>query len=218
MLMSMKVRSMGSRGTRLVPEVFAIMTVDPGKATGVAQGAFRSMESERATLRRAVRKGAVRASVLDGWPWEQAHYLAASWLSFKFRMTVEWAVPVGAVFLVVEDFQLRQMAVDLSPVEVYAALRAVQRRPVENGWVDDCDAGSLVRPSASEAKTHATDDRMREWGVYDVGLKADRRGGSRLLGDHARAALKHMCLGVNKCLEGRWPVDKPSLGPIGSIG
>jgi hypothetical protein len=203
---------------RLVPDVFGIMTVDPGKASGVAQGVFRSLGTERATLRRAVRKRAIRASVLDGWPWEQAHYLAVTWRSFKFKATVEWGVPVGAVFLVVEDFQLRQMAVDLSPVEVFSALRAVQRVPVTNGWHDDCDAGGLIRPSASEAKTHATDARMREWGVYDLGLKADRRGTSKLQGDHARAALKHLCLGVNKCLEGKWPVDKPSLGPLGSVG
>jgi hypothetical protein len=210
----------GGRKTRMIPDVFAVMTVDPGRATGVSQGAFRASgdpATVEATLRRAVRKGAVRASVLDGPACEQAHYIARFWRDFRFRMTVEWGVPGAALFLVVEDFQLRQMAVDLAPVEVFAALRAVQRVPVTDGWFDDVSAGQLVRPSASEARTFGTDTRMREWGVYEIGMKADRRGGPRMVGDHARAALSHLCLGVNKCLEGKWPDDKRDLGPVGPL-
>jgi hypothetical protein len=200
---------------RVIPDAFAIMTVDPGKATGISQGIFSNRGTVARTLSRAVRKGMIRASVIDGWPWEQAHFIAASWRSFEFKARIELGLPIGSVFLSVEDFQLRQMAVDLSPVEVWSALRAVQRPPTTDGWYDDVHAGQLVRCSASEAQTFATDARMREWGVYQVGLIADRRGGTRLVGDHARAALKHTCLGVNKCLEGKWPVDKQSLGPVG---
>lgn len=188
----------------MVPDVFALCVYDPGRATGIAQGVFRSLATERATLRRAVAKRAVRMSVLDAPVTEQGHYLARIWRDFRFRMTVEYGVPERYVLLVVEDFNLRQMAVDLAPVEVFASLRTAQRVPVTNGWHDDVEPDRLIRPSASEAKTHATDVRMREWGLWGPACAADRRGGTRLLGDHARDASRHLALGVNKVLQGKW--------------
>lgn len=193
------------RRVAYVPDVFALCVYDPGRATGIAQGVFRSLATERATIRRAVAKRAVRMSVLDAPPEEQGHYLARVWRDFRFRVVVEYGVPETAVWLVVEDFNLRQMAVDLAPVEVFAALRTAQRVPTTDGWHDDVSRdGQLVRPSASEAKTHATDARMREWGLWEPACVADRRGGRRLLGDHARDSARHLALGVNKVLQGKW--------------
>jgi hypothetical protein len=188
----------------VVPDVFALCVFDPGRATGIAQGVFRSLATERATIRRAVAKRAVRMSVLEAEPEEQGHYLSRIWRDFLFRMTVEYGVPAGGIWLVVEDFNLRQMAVDLAPVEVFAALRACQRTPAVDGWRDDVPDGRLIRVSASEAKTHATDARMREWGLWEPACVADRRGGTRLKGDHARDASRHLALGVNKLLQGKW--------------
>jgi hypothetical protein len=188
----------------VIPDRFALCVFDPGRATGIAQGVFRSLATERATLRRAVAKRAVRMSVLEEEPERQGHYLARIWRDFRFRMTVEYGVPEYAVLLVVEDFNLRQMAVDLAPVEVFAALRTAQVTPTTDGWHDDVRAGGLIRPSASEAKTHATDARMREWGLWGPACVADRRGGTRLVGDHARDASRHLALGVNKLLQGKW--------------
>lgn len=188
----------------VVPDAFALCVFDPGRATGVAQGAFRSQATEAATLRRALVKRAVRMAVVDGVCWEQGHQLAKIWRDFRFRMVVEWGIAEPYVFLVVEDFNLRQMAVDLAPVEVFAALRTAQVSKVSAGWTDDVPEGRLVRPSASEAKTHATDARMREWGLWELACVADRRGGRKLLGDHARDASRHLALGVNKVLQGKW--------------
>lgn len=181
----------------VIPDSFAIMGIDPGGTSGVAQGVFSARGTVKQTLRRAVRKGVLRATVLNAPPEEQAHYLAITWRDFRFRCEVELGIPIGAIWLAVEDFHLRQMAVDLSPVEVVAGLRAVQRVPVANGWRDDVREGGLVRPSASEAMTFATNERLKLWNVYDLG-----RG--RGYGDHARAALKHVCLGVSKVLDGKW--------------
>ena len=205
-------------GVKVALDAFAIMTVDPGGATGVGEGVFRNLGTVDKTLRRAVSKGMIRLAVIDGPVIEQAHFIASFWRSFKFKMTVELGVPSGQVFLDVEDFTLRQMAVDLAPVEVYAAMRAVQRVPVTNGWHDDVLPGQLHRLGASEAMTFATMERMKGWGVYQIGVNADRRGGPRMVGDHARAALAHLCTGVNKCLEGKWPDDKRDLGPVGPVG
>lgn len=196
---------MGTLNLVISPGEFGVMAIDPGKATGVAQGVFRNSRTIHATVRRAVAKGALKATVLaDVPPEEQAHYLAVTWRQFRFRCVTELMIPEAAVFLVVESFALRQMAVDLVPVEVTAGLRAVQHTPKVDGWADDVEPWQWRDQSASEAMTFATDDRMRAWNVWQVGLAADRRGTSRLQGDHARAALRHVCLGVNKCLEGKW--------------
>jgi hypothetical protein len=189
----------------VTPDAFGICTYDLGKATGIAQGVFSNRGTVKQTLRRAVRRGMIRCSGVDGPPEEQGHYLAAIWRSFKFRCIVDYGIPEGAVLLVVEDFQLRQMAVDLAPVEVYAALRAVQRIPVTNGWHDDVRPECLLRQSASQAKTYATGERMSTvWGVSKLATK--RVTGRD--GDHAKDALRHLCSGVNKVLEGKWPSPK----------
>jgi hypothetical protein len=188
----------------IVPDAFGIMAVDPGGKSGVAQGVFSNRETAKQTLRRALRKGMMKATVFDGAPEEQAHYIAASWRSFKYMCVVELSIPEPNVYLAVEDFQLRQMAVDLVPVEVVAGLRAVQRVPVTNGWHDDVMEGKLKRPSASEAKGYATNDRMKlVWRAMNYGSVYDL-GRGRGYGDHARDALRHVCLGVSKCLAGKW--------------
>jgi hypothetical protein len=192
-----------SRHVAYVPDVFALCVYDPGRATGIAQGVFRSLATERATLRRAVAKRAVRMSVLNAPVTEQGHYLARIWRDFRFRMVVEYGVPESCVWLAVEDFNLRQMAVDLAPVEVFASLRTAQRVPLTDGWHDDVREGGLLRWSASQAKTHATDARMRDWGLWSLACEADRRGGTRLLGDHARDATRHLALGVSLGLQGK---------------
>lgn len=186
---------------RVVPDAFAICVFDPGKASGIAEGVFSNRGTVKLTLRRAVRKGMIRCGGVDGIAWDQGHYLAAIWRSFKFRCVVEFGLPETAVYLVVEDFQLRQMAVDLAPVEVFAALRAVQRVPVTNGWHDDVLGSQLIRESASNAKTFATGERMST--VWGVSTLATKRVTGRS-GDHAKDALRHLCSGVNKVLEGKW--------------
>jgi hypothetical protein len=176
---------------RVVPEAFGIMAVDPGGKSGAAQGVFLNRGTAKLTLRRAARKGVLRATVVNEEPVRTAVVLAQAWLDFRFKCVVELSIPEPNVYLAVEDFNLRQMAVDLVPVEVAAGLAVLIRNDVYGG------PAAIRRPSASEAKTFATAERMKLWNVYDVG-----RG--RGFGDHARDALRHVCLGVNKCLEGKW--------------
>lgn len=192
-----------ARGVAVIPDAFAIMGVDPGGKSGVCEGAFTNRGTAKQTLRRAARKNAVRCCVLDGPPEEQAHFLARFWRDFKFKMVVEWGIPEPYVLLAIEDFQLRQMAVDLAPVEVTSGLRTLQHVPVTQGWFDDVRPECLFRPSASESKSYATNERLKLWGLWEV-----TRG--RGYGDHARDATRQVCLGVSKVLDGKWPGEVKS--------
>jgi hypothetical protein len=100
-------------------------------------------------------------------PWEsqvdQMIELVLSWPSAK---------------VVCEDFYLRQMAVDLSPVKVTSAFEYEMRR------ISRKYKGGPVRPVIKQMPALAmaiTDDRLRAWGYY-----------ASLTGQpHARDALKH---------------------------
>jgi hypothetical protein len=185
-------------GGVVVPEAFGIMAVDPGGKSGVAQGVFSNRVTAGQTLRRALRKGMMKATVVDEDPVRTAVVLAQAWLDFRYRCVVELLIPEPNVYLSVEDFQLRQMAVDLVPVEVAAGLAVLVRSDVCGG------PAGIRRPSASEAKGYATNDRMKLWRDPVTGRAVYDLGRGRGYGDHARDALRHVCLGVSKCLAGKW--------------
>lgn len=110
----------------------AIMTIDPGGATGVAQGWFNlEMESVEACIRRARKRGSFRAYELTGPPLSQAEYLFRMYEDFVFRSHVELALPYEAIHVVVEDFQLRKQNVDLRPVEITAAFEGKLQEPLD---------------------------------------------------------------------------------------
>lgn len=161
-----------------------IMAVDPGKRTGLATGVFTLQESVEATLR-AYADRSVRAYEVEGSYEEQAVVLFDSWVIFR-----RGALRSGArAVLVMEDFNLRQMAVDLAPVEVRSALRTLI---VYEGYPLD----EVEDQTASEAKSYATTPRLQHWGLYSLG----RSPGGR---DHKRDALRHLALRVSRALEGR---------------
>jgi hypothetical protein len=187
-----------------IPEKFAVMTVDPGGTTGVAQGLFNT-RGGRLTIRslvgRAVRKEAVRVAEVvparePGPRAESAHQAAIlyrAWLDFNFKATVELGVSVPDVHLVIEDFQLRQRSAELSPVEVTHAFLAYLRG--ETGtWaaMSLTPAGRLHFQAASEAKTYATNERLKLWGAY--GLTVGK--------EHGRDAARHLILRASKILDG----------------
>lgn len=82
--------------------------------------------------------------------------------------------------VVFEDFWVRQLSVDLAPIKIISAVR---QHLWENGR-------QMFVQSASQAKTMATDDRLKLWKCYT------REGG---LG-HARDADRHALLFLRKCL------------------
>lgn len=104
----------------------AIMAVDPGGKTGVACGIFRDdVEDVKSAVRRARKKGALKAWELSGSAEAQAIALAHTWMEFEFKAHVEMRIPRKSVVLVIENFELRQLAADLAPVEVMRGMLAI---------------------------------------------------------------------------------------------
>lgn len=189
-------------------ERFAIMAVDPGKVTGVAQGFFnatRGAATTRGLMRRALRKDAIRVSHIEApeayrdlsvvppavSEITQGALLYRAWMSFTFRAATELMIPYPAIFLVIEDFQLRQRSADLSPVRVTSALLA-HLSDSSLGWPAMVRADHCLRfQQPAEAKTYATDARLRDWGLWTVGK------------EHGRDATRHMALLASKALDGK---------------
>lgn len=174
----------------VVPERFAVMTIDPGGRTGVAQGLFKAQRTVGLTLKRATRLGAIRAATVEGPFVYQATLLKQSWERFLFHAHVEQRVPRRSVLLAVEDFQLRQVAVELSPVEVFSAFWALMTVDLGGSALP-----RLVQPSASDAFGFATLERMREWG-----FGREHYGVISREGDHRQSACRHLALMVNYVL------------------
>jgi DNA-binding transcriptional LysR family regulator len=154
-----------------------LYAVDPGGATGAARGLFLP----QATVAETLKAHAVEAREFRGDPIEQGWAIARDFLEWMLKLEDAGLSP-RRIKLVFEGFNLRQMAVDLSPVEVTTAVRTAL---AGEGW-----ARAPEFQSASQAKSFATGDRLKLWGLYDVG-----RGS-----DHKRDALRHLALGVSRSL------------------
>lgn len=197
-----------------IPDKFAIMTVDPGGTTGVAQGLFNVSSMDRVSTRkvmaRAVRKDVLRVEQLYAATAyrdvKRLHEVSMAigvyraWLSFSFKCLVELAIPMPYIFLVIESFELRQRSADLSPVGVTQGLLTL----LATGEIDPGAAG-MTWPSIrvdqqlrfqepATAMTYATNERLREWGVY--GLTVGK--------EHGRDAMRHLCLAASEILDGNW--------------
>lgn len=187
-----------------IPNKFAIMAVDPGGVSGVAQGLFRGDKagSTSALMKRAVRKGAVKVAEVYGGPdyktvgydTGHVHRLIAAWSSFVFHANSGMSIPLYNIYLVFEDFQLRQSAADLAPVQVTAGFESVM---VEKPAI--CCSGlsvgnlpAITKQMPSEAMTYATNARLKLWDLYPL---------TRGL-EHARDATRHLCLKASKILDG----------------
>lgn len=197
-----------------IPEKFGIMAVDQGGTTAVAVGLFTARATVAATLKRAVRKDAIRVKQAKLDPVVTAHVLAHTWRDFAFVATVEAGIPPSNVWLIMEDFHLRKGThANLAPVQILYATRTLQRQPLGGGyapgeysgfarkiqegvqWHDDVYEGCFKKQEPSDAMNYATNARLRDWGLYPLTV-----GG----GDHKRDAVRHMCLGVNRVLDGKY--------------
>jgi hypothetical protein len=189
------------RFVSMVPKVFAIMSLDAGGRTGASTGLFRTRPTARATIKRAMRLETIRTAQFEE-PYDvQAHRIAYTWREFKYR-SLQCGIPLGSVFLVIEDFHLRTGLADLSTVEVVAGLRTLQRPFVIDGQHDDVEPGCLYRPSASDAKGYATSKRLVEWG-----FGREQYGVISREGDHKKDACRLLCFGVKLVLDGKLPTQ-----------
>lgn len=157
----------------------AIMAIDPGGTTGVAMGIFpvRSGGAGR-TERLITDRLELDTCEVGGDYLEQAVALIDGWREFKAILK-----GVGVKrrpIIVMESFILRpgKASADpaqLMPVRVAAAFEALMLRRRRAGA-----AGLVEYQTPSQAKGYATDERLREWGLWKVGSA------------HERDALRHM--------------------------
>lgn len=75
------------------------------------------------------------------------------------------------MIVIMEDFTLRQLEVELSPVTIAAKVEYIM-------WSEGME-NPYIKQMPSEAKSTATDARLRSWGLWEVGK------------EHARDANRH---------------------------
>jgi hypothetical protein len=181
-----------------VSDLAAVLAVDPGGITGVAYGELMLLPTVRDTLRESAAAGLVEAWEVEGLPELQAHELAA-----EVRERVgDWIGRGGepaSFSLVIESFALRQSRVELQPVGIALALRALLIDPAEvgslDGWTGTYAGGiGVYEQEPSTAMTYATRERLKEWGLWDLGRSSR---------DHRRDALRHLATRTAALLESR---------------
>lgn len=171
----------------IIPERFAVMTLDPGGVSGVARGIFEARETLKATL---LDGGELEAWEVEGEPELQAFEIAEEFKEWSANLMIDGFCAANDISLVCESFALRQRSADLSPVEVRSALRALLMPPVDARQGVMRFDHTWVEQSPGDAKSIGTPDRLKGWNLYRLG-----RGS-----DHKRDALRHLVLRVNRVL------------------
>jgi hypothetical protein len=154
--------------------VIHIFVVDPGTKTGVAWGSAGRL----GTVRERIAAGSIESCTIEGDFIEQVEQLGDLYAQFITDK------PRKHFHVVVEDFILHKMTSDrelLDPVRVASGFLAV----LNFGFAPRFD---LTWQQPSAAMTYATNNRLREWGLWI-------RGSNRDL-EHQRDARRHFCLYV----------------------
>jgi len=164
----------------IVPELFAIMAVDPGTTTGVVAGLFHPA----ADIQTCIANSEWESWEVEGTPAEQGWQIMDE---FK-DLQAEWnlaGVALPDIHLVSESFALRLKKAHgagsdqhmLDPVRVIESMETLALRRSEQGyrqWV------RIEYQLPSEAKGYVTNERMKRWGAWVVGS------------EHKRDAVRHL--------------------------
>lgn len=156
----------------------AIMAVDPGGTTGVAATYFNKRPTIKETLQNL--PNFKTAEVSGGWE-AQGEELAQMWARFRMRANVEHSIALPDIHLVCEDFVLRRR-------EAGGATGNLTSIWVMAGFIGAAGWPEVAYQQASQAKSFATNDRLKLWDIYTVGS------------EHKRDATRHMALRINKLL------------------
>lgn len=139
----------------------AAMVVDPGGHTGVTLHAWSDVGTPAERL--ATRKDLGSNTITGHWT-EQAEALAAMWRLFKHEMHEVRGVPS---YLIVEDFILTKF-------------KSSDRTGLYPVWIAGCMYGHLALErerfiwQMPSAMTFATDERLKEWGLWVKGKVHER--------------------------------------------
>ena len=165
------------------------MAVDPGGTTGVAAGYVTLAD----TFKDTVKTMEAKRSLEVGGDWlDQAAELCRLMHRFVFRANVEVGLPLYNVHITFEDFVLRRRREggatgNLTSIWVAAAAVGMYHSssliPREGDFL--VERVPVTWRQASPAKTFATDERLRMWGLWESGSA------------HKRDAWRHWAAHVN---------------------
>lgn len=151
---------------------FGVFALDPGGSSGLAWGVVQ--EAGSVAERIAAMESAGTATVSDPDWLEQAKQIAARWRTFRDDCQAQGIL----AYYVCEDFILTHLGssdrTGLYPVWIGAATVGIlsgSGEPVDVWW---------QQPSV--AKTYATDERLKRWGLWVRGK------------EHERDACRHLAL------------------------
>jgi len=165
----------------------AIFSVDPGGTSGCATALIdlRQITVAKA-MRRARIKGNINTWEERGEHTEQAWSIARKFVDFVFNVHIERSiVEMRSIYFVRENFEIRQMGADLSPVSVSAGFETLLCVRFADVWAN---GEFYQKQTASEAKGFCTNDMLDRWGLL--------RGRS----DHERDSLRHIARRIDKLL------------------
>jgi hypothetical protein len=181
-----------------ISERHAVLGIDPGRTTGVAACHFETEATLKETLLNAEEKKAIE--VTGDWM-EQACKIAGIIKRFVYRAHIEKEIPFDNIHIAIEDFVLRRRREggatgDLTSIWVAAGAIALYRghalgqgpmmHTVDYETWDDADR--FTWRQASQAKSFATNARLKLWGLYEPGS------------EHCKDAWRHVALEVNTVL------------------
>lgn len=152
----------------------AVFAVDPGGTSGIAAGYVDLKSTLKETLLGIERRKAVE---IEG-AWKvQAHQIAEAMEKFQFGANVETGLSLDRIHFVFEDFVLRMPATTTNLTSIWVAAAAVILFGRDVTW-----------QTASDAKSKATNERLKLWGLWEVGS------------EHKRDAWRHFALYVDRLM------------------
>lgn len=166
----------------------AIFSIDPGKTTGCATIiANLNYVTVAATMRRARAKGLIKTWNEQGPYTEQTWRIAHQIVDFYFNVYIErQLIDANGMYIVIEDFKVRIMSVDLAPVWITAGLEVLLSDALSGEWKLD---GFYSRQMPSEAKGFCSDQMLQRWRLY------------KRKSPHERDALRHIARRIDKLLK-----------------
>jgi hypothetical protein len=182
---------------RIIPDKFAVMTVDPGKTSGCSQGVFRTDKGDdmlTTVFARAVGKKQVHSWDEKGESEDQSWAICDRWSAFLFKCNVDYAIPLPYIYLVIEDFALRELQAQLQSVAVIAGIKTLLCRKLDPKSANEqafvrwpLGRPTFQTPSTAKRRTNAM---LKQLGILEGSV-------------HERDARRHLVAKVNDVLDGK---------------
>lgn len=178
----MRPHARGNTMATVVPEgVHAFFFVDPGGTSGVAAAHIELGPTLKSTFEQGV---IMKKTVEVEGPWlVQANVLGEMIERFIYVAQAEKGIPSDRIHIGFENYTRRPGSKDnnLEPVYVIAGTQGLL-------WAKGWKTIDFILQEPSEAKGFARNERLKLWGLWEVGS------------EHKRDAMRHLAYRVNRVL------------------